>query len=46
MPQINLALMDAILISLVVFVTINDYLTILEQTMDDISTYNMGILIN
>ncbi len=46
MPQLNLALMDAILLSLFIFISLNDYFNILEQTMDDIITFNIGVLIN
>jgi len=45
MPQLNLALMDAILVSLVIFIYLNDYFSILEQTGDELNTYNLGILI-
>jgi hypothetical protein len=45
MPQLNLALMDAIIVSLVIFVCINDYFNILEQTTDELSSYNVGVLI-
>ena len=46
MPQLNLALMDAILLPLFIFISLNDYFNILEQTMDDIITFNTGVLIS
>lgn len=46
MPQLNLALMDAVLLSLFIFTSLNDYFNILEQTTDDITTFNIGVLIS
>lgn len=45
MPQINNIIIDDILLSIFLILTVNDYFNIIEQTDDNLDVYNNSVLI-